>query len=138
MSDPEIRAISPYEVLDRWDDIEPLILSVYEAMPNSVDATIDEIVSEIQADMMQVWSINDLQAMAITMLKTAPERHLFVYMVAGEDVHAWFPQLMDRLELAGRSVGCQYVECCARPGWGRVARPLGYREQYRILRKEIV
>lgn len=102
-----------------------------------MDLTSEEILTEVQAFHMQVWSVNDLQAVAVTMIKNDPSRHLFVYVVAGDGVHEWFPALMETIEAAAKKAGCTYSECVARPGWARVSRPIGYQEVFRVLRKEI-
>lgn len=134
----DVVPMSPGEVLERWEVVEPLIQRVYETMPGAMQGiTIDELVSDLQQDLIQAWSINDLQALAMTMIRPKPERHLFIFMVSGDGQEEWFFDLMEELEGRARLIGCRYSECCARPGWGRVARPIGYREQYRILRKEL-
>lgn len=132
-----IYPLPPIVVGQLWDEILPLIERVQERMPLEVDLTPEEIFERIREDRMQCWMVNGLEAVCMTELRTEPRKHLFVYLVAGDGQERWFPDLMETIEGAAKQAGAEYSECVARPGWGRVARPIGYREQYRILRKEI-
>ena len=90
--------------------------------------TAAEYEREIWARNLQVWSLGDFEAIAITRVTRDAVR---LEWVVGRNRHHWQDQLDTELRIWGKALGKKRFLVLARPGWAALAKKRGFRERQR-------
>lgn len=88
----------------------------------------------IIARQRQLWSINDWQAVALTMLTDEAVR---ITHCAGRGRKDWQEAFDDEMQAWARALGKRRVVALVRPGWARFGKARGYREAHREMAIEV-
>jgi hypothetical protein len=99
-----------------------------------------DIVREVYAKRMQLWNAIDdniIKAICVTEICTYPHTKVLRILAAtGDDAETWSP-LIIKLEEWAKELGCEWCEPIVRPGWKKILKDLGYKEQHVILEKKL-
>lgn len=96
--------------------------------------TVEELEAGIRSMDMQVWSINDFQAVCMTSVTNEAVR---IDRCAGIRRHEWQAELDDELREWARAIGKKRIVAVVRPGWSKWGRTRGYREAHREMVIEV-
>lgn len=131
-----IDPIQSVEVLDHWDEVEPLLARVLDRLDSGRGS--EDVLTALQQRKMQLWSVNNWQAACVTRLGVLPQwKALTVVYLAGDGLSEWFDDLMEVLESFANDHGCKYVDVYGRRGWKKVGAHRGYREAATVMRKQL-
>lgn len=131
----DIEPILSHDVLEHWEAIEPKIRRVLTRVDNGYRA--QDVLTFLQRMEMQLWKVNDWQAIAVTQITNLPLHNaLTVVYCSGDGVHEWFDDLMDMIESFAVDNKCKYVEVHGRKGWEKVGKARGYRTEMIYIRKK--
>jgi hypothetical protein len=128
-----VERIGPSSILENWGSVGPLL----EKVLNKVETgkRIDDIVTGLQLGDLQLWNVNDFSAIAITEVIIEPKfKHVLVQYLSGDNMKEWLPKLVDELHEYATELGCKYVSLCGRRGWLKTATPLGFDEEFTVMR----
>ena len=130
-----IKYVSPHEI-DRND--WPRVGALLDRVLKRGDHTTESVLAEIIEGTVQLWSVNDLQAVCVTRRHQRPRhRVLCIEWLAGKGFKDWGEALNARLEDFARDTGCDRIEAStARKGFKRWRLP-GYTPKYTVYRKDI-
>jgi hypothetical protein len=132
----EITPIMPLDAWNHWSTVKPMLQRVLDRIDSGMLA--EDVLFEIQQKNMQLWRVNDWQAMAITRIGVRPEwSALNIVYCSGEGADEWLQGLLDVLESFASDWGCKYVEMVGRPGWRKYSKACGYDPVAIVMRKEI-
>lgn len=90
--------------------------------------TAEEYEEKILARDLQVWSLNEFEAIAVTTVSRDAVR---LEWVVGRNRHNWQEDLDKALRSWATHLGKKRILVTARPGWASFAKKTGYREAYR-------
>jgi len=99
-----------------------------------------DIVREVYAKRMQLWNAIDgsvIKAICITSICIYPQTKVLRILAAtGDDVNTWVI-LLPKIEEWAKGLGCEWVEPVTRPGWKKILKNYGYKEQHIIMEKKL-
>lgn len=102
---------------------------------------LDAVKSAVARQQMQLWLILDglnLKAAVVTEVVAHPlASTLTVIACGGTDMHLWLSPLVDTLSAFGQAMGCKFLDCHGRKGWGRDLERLGWKHAHTTWAKEI-
>ena len=130
-----IEYIPPQQIgPDDWPRIGALLDRVLKRGDHSTESVLQEIIERT----VQLWSVNDLEALCITRCHQRDRRRvLCIEWLAGKGFKQWGEALNERLEDFAREAGCTRMEAStARKGFKRWRLP-GYTPEYTVYRKVI-
>jgi hypothetical protein len=90
---------------------------------------------------MQLWVKiqGKVEGAFITKIAQYPQKNILVVLLLGGDNFKEWKNEADKLLLAfGKENNCKYVELFGRKGWSRELSNIGYKEQTRLIAKEII
>lgn len=132
----KIEGVRSDSILENWGSIEPHLQRVLTRIDSG--HTVEDVLSKLQWQEMQLWCVNDWQAIAVTQISILPQHKvLAVVYVAGDGVDDWLPALSHTLENFAAGLGCKYVEFYGRDGWRKKAKPLGFENAFSVMRLEV-
>jgi hypothetical protein len=102
---------------------------------------IDDIRNACKEKNMQLWAVlsNKVEGAFITKVAQFPQKNILVVLLLGGDNFKDWKHEADSLLLAfGKENKCEYVELFGRKGWARELKDINYKEQTRIIAKEII
>lgn len=102
--------------------------------------SIDDIRSACKSKNMQLWLnlSHKVEGAFITKVAEYPQKNMLVVLLLGGDNFKEWKDEADKLLLAfGKENKCEYVELFGRKGWARELKDIDYKEQTRIMTKEI-
>lgn len=99
------------------------------ARHDKYEKTAAEYEAEIMAGKIQVWSLSNFEAMALTSVQRSCVK---LEWVVGHNRHKWQEALDAELRAWANHLGKPRLIVNARPGWARLAKKLGYREMQRV------
>lgn len=113
-----------------WPRVEPILKRVVKY--NTGYAT-EHVLTELQLGTMQLWVVNDFQAVAVTSVLDKPlYKVLFIPFLAGDNMSEWIADLVDFWDELAEQYDCKSIEFEGRKGWGKIAA--GDFPQYKPLR----
>ena len=118
-----------------WDKARPLL----EKVLNRIDTghTPDDVLRKLLLTQMQLWNINDWQALAVTQITILPQcKTLEIVYCAGDGVDDWLTPLIVEMKKFKHNMGCQYLEFHGRMGWEKRMKKLGFDKTYITMRFE--
>ena len=128
------------------DEVTPLVRPLLaEACARTRRFTADDVIDWIGEGKMQLWCVlaggmaarPRVKAVCVTEILSYPRRTvLSVPVLVGEDRDEWLSHL-DVLSRWARAQGCAEIEAMARPGWGRVLAPAGFKTTHIRIEKEL-
>lgn len=107
------------------------------AARSSPDALVDHMVS---GQLMPIAITDEKRVKALCtaeLVETNKGLALHIVTLVGEDQEEWLPQLLDVLETVALEQGCAVMACTGRPGWRRVLRKHGWREEQVTMMREV-
>lgn len=137
----EHRILGHEELADRWHEIKSW---VNESLVHGTgDVTAHGLFLECLSNVSQCWILEDndkheLQGVAITRIL-----HYATYsecVIVATTCNEWFkigPKILEDIEGFAKEMNCKYTSVYGRRGWSRVLKPMGYKEPYITLMKEL-
>ena len=117
---------------DYTDDVRERVRPFLEnfAKRDLDGTTVEDFELDILNQDMQLWIINDYQAVVMTRVTRNAVR---IERCAGIRRHEWQDEIDSEMEAWGRALGKKYIIGTVRPGWYPYAKTKGYREAHREL-----
>ena len=129
----EIRGVTYLELADYASAAAPVL---ERALARDEAYSFDDVMAKLWRREMQMWVVNDCQAVAVTQIQVYPRfKALQVCWLAGDGVDEWFEDLMETLENYAEGMNCRQVEVYGRRGWKRLGEARGYQETMSVFRK---
>jgi hypothetical protein len=103
--------------------------------------SIEDIQNACKSKDMQLWVKiqGKVEGAFITKIAQYPQKNILVVLLLGGDNFKEWKNEADKLLLAfGKENNCKYVELFGRKGWSRELSNIGYKEQTRLIAKEII
>ncbi len=123
-------------ILPNWGSIEPHLQRVLSKIDSG--HSVDDVLTKLQWQEMQLWNVDNWQALAITQISILPLHSvLAIVYVAGDEVNDWLPELVETLHTYAAETGCKYVEFYGRDGWRKPAKPLGFGDTFTVMRMTV-
>lgn len=111
----QIGGVPPERVMQVWEKIEPILARVVKP---ETGYSLDSVLTALQMAQMQLWVINDFQAVAVTRIEMRPlNKVLWVQFMAGDDIEAWMDDWRRVSEAYARHNECAAIEFSGRRGW---------------------
>jgi hypothetical protein len=90
------------------------------------------------ADQLWIWKTPTAFAIGITRLVDYPKQKVCTLrIVTGTNAAEWQHAAVETIERWAKENGCQAMEFCARPGWGKRLRNQGYEMTHNYLEKPL-
>lgn len=106
----------------RLDDLEiakvrTLLKRLMEKAPS--DATLESITDDIVNRRVQVWRINNWEALAVTRVNFRPKHNILtVEWLSGAGMRRWIDTFVETMKMYGTMMGCRRIEFTTqRGGW---------------------
>ena len=118
------------------ETIGPIMAHLGRLKPEWGHAPKDVVEKTITGD-FQLWSVNNLEGIVFTEIRLLPQ-HKELNMAFGLGNLLPFHKEIDAvLTEFGRVNYCKYITEVGRKGWMRLGKPLGYRDRFTMMAKEI-
>jgi hypothetical protein len=137
---PHYTLVNPYHVDEAWPVVSPWLI---QAIGEEVHwGHIEQIRTEVRAGSMHLWVVQeegtgDVLAVAVTEPQVlGNHKVLVVRWMGGRDIDQWLHD-MAVIERWAKINNFVRVEIWGRPGWSKKFAPYGYREDYRVIGKQI-
>jgi len=125
-----INAIPSVRVPEIWPRIECELPKVLDR--RYCGYTVEDVYSELMQNRMQLWVINDFDAIVVTSVQIYPtQKSVLVPFLVGENSDKWLGDLHNTLVEYGKYNGCDIIEFQGRRGWRKKHKDFPeYRELY--------
>jgi len=135
-----IQGITSDYVEQAWEYVEDYIA---DSLKHGVgEYTTDDIKQLCQSKQMQLWikwDDEEVKGAFVTQILNYPQmKILLVLLLGGNDFIKWRDEVDEVLLKFGKEHNCKYVEFFGRKGWTKFLKDINYKEQVRMLSKEIV
>lgn len=127
-----VEGIQSYRFPEFRDRIRPFLENF--AARDLDGFTADDLERDILNRNIQVWSIKDFQALALTSVTPNAVR---IGHCAGVRRHEWQEAFDDEMRAWAKALGKKRIVATVRPGWAKWGRLRGYREKHREMCLEI-
>ncbi len=134
--DNAIGGVPADKVMSVWDRCVPLLRRVVK--PHT-GYDLDAVLLKVQLAHLQLWVINDFQAVCVTELQARPLGNvMWCQFIAGDNVEQWIDDWEKVIAEYGRAHNCDAVEFSGRPGWKAFQGKFrNYKPQLVTYRKEL-
>jgi len=135
-----IQGITSDYVEQAWEYVEDYIA---DSLKHGVgEYTTDDIKQLCQSKQMQLWikwDDEEVKGAFVTQILNYPQmKILLVLLLGGNDFIKWRDEVDEVLLKFGKEHNCKFVEFFGRKGWTKFLKDINYKEQVRMLSKEIV
>lgn len=137
---PHYTLVNPYHIDEVWPIVSPWLIQAIGEEPYW--GQISQIREEIRVGSMHLWVVQDTSNGAILAVAvTEPQmlgghKILIVRWMGGRNIDQWLND-MGVIERWAKVNSFVRVEIWGRPGWSRKFAPFGYREDYRVIGKQL-
>lgn len=131
-----IGGVPAAQLMKVWGRVEPLLKRVVKP---ATGYTPEHVLTELQLNKMQLWVVNDFQAVCVSMIIVKPlHKVLFIPYIAGEYMDTWLDDLGQFLCDIALDMGCQAIEFEGRKGWGKINKHFPeYKPLWTTYRREL-
>lgn len=113
--DNAIGGVPPDMIMTVWDRCVPLLRRVVKPHTGH---SLDTVLTALQMAQMQLWIVNDFQAVCVTQVQDRPLGPvMWGQFIAGDNVKEWIDDWETVIAEFGRAHKCVAVEFSGRPGW---------------------
>ncbi len=131
-----IRILGKAEIAEHWETIEPLLARVLDRFDYGSNAS--DLLLDFMNEERQLWSINDLDAIAVTQISKLPRFSVLdVPLMAGSGMKEWMDDLVQTLREHAREQGCKYMDGFGRKGWTKRLHRYGFKPYSYDVRLEV-
>ena len=135
-----IQGITSDYVEQAWEYVEDYIA---DSLKHGVgEYTTDDIKQLCQSKQMQLWikwDDEEVKGAFVTQILNYPQmKILLVLLLGGNEFIKWRDEVDEVLLKFGKEHNCKFVEFFGRKGWTKFLKDINYKEQVRMLSKEIV
>lgn len=133
---PIIEGVVSNSILSHWGSIKPHLQRILDKIDSG--HTVDDVKKRLLTCEMQLWNINNWQAVAITQICVLPQyNNLVVVYLVGDGVKTWLSDLTSLLTQYAKYHKCKYIEFYGREGWLKVANQVGFKKSFNVMRLDI-
>ena len=119
-----VRGVQARDLATVWHRVEPILS---RALEQHTDERPNDVMLDIMSERVQLWQINDFQAVCLTQIQVRPTiKVLWIYYVAGEGMGEWIGDLIAVLKAFAAAKGCGRLEFSGRKGWIKALQPHGF------------
>ena len=122
-----------------WSLVEEYLITALEH--GLGEYSIGDIKKSCKSRDMQLWVKlgKKVEGTFVTKIARYPQKNILVVLLLGGDNFKEWKDEADKLLLSfGKENKCEYVEIFGRKGWSRELSNIGYKEQTRLIAKEII
>ena len=139
MSKYRIRQVPTEQCSFMWRDVKPLLAPAIEASGGRWQP--DYVLVALVNGHHNLWIVEaeeEIIAVATTQIIFYPERKMFcMHFLGGQGWGEWHEQLIESCSKFAKEMGCDGVECSARPGFWKWFKELGWNKSSIIYEKSI-